>query len=330
MVALVRGGEASRMHPHPSLPRAARIALATVVVLPCAALPTGAQSARCNAPSTATPIAPELADSARLYRGLFIENGQAILYFKKVSPTGEDYRIFVARRRGAAWVPSGPLVLGRAGESDLYPTVSGDGRRLVFSSYRPLPGAGAGRRNAHLWMAVRNGTAWGAPVPLAKVNAPGLYHPGVLLRPDGSIRFNLIDQGAGRATVMTSDFRDGDFAPARPASDPPAWRSVQGDQAYWGGVLSPDGTLAIVGTARIDPATRRPGKTDALFSRLVDGQWTPLQPLGAGVNTPSDDNFFTFSPDGCALLFTRDYTRFHTVSVEAATGQEMPAGERRR
>lgn len=278
-----------------------------------------AQPPRCNAPRTATALARELSDSAHLYRGTLIESGNAILYFKKVSPRGEDYRIFLARRRGGAWVPSAPLAIGRDGVSDLYPTISNDGQRLVFASYRPLPGADSVRRNAHLWTAERQGAGWGAPAPLAEVNRPGLYHPGVLLRPDGSIRFTLIDPSARSASVMTSDFRNGAFAPPRPAADPPFWRSVRGDTAYWGGVLSPDGTVAVVGTARIDPATRRPGNGDALFSRLVNGAWTPLRPLGAGVNTASDENFFTFSPDGCTLLFTRDYTSFHVVSVHGAT-----------
>ncbi len=125
----------------------------TLSALPMAVL--SAQSAACRGPTLARPFAPELSDSGRLFRGVLTRTGDELYYFKRVSPSGEEYRIFRSLQRGGEWSSPETVVIGAIGVSDLYPTVSNDGRELVFSSYRPLSGADASIHNAHLWHARR-------------------------------------------------------------------------------------------------------------------------------------------------------------------------------
>ncbi len=283
-------------------------------------VPLPAQSGS-DAVSTPQALAPNLADSGRVFRGVLADGGRELWFFKRVGSSGENYRIFHSRRIGSSWSEPVQVALGDSTQSDLYPTLSTDGTRLVFSSYRPLPGPDSAAHNAHLWVAERTATGWSAPEPLVKVNRPGLYHPGVLFRPDGSLRFVLVDQGQRTSRVMTAAPEGRSFAAATPVADPAFWRSTQQEFVYHGAVLSPDGSLAVIGASRIDRAQRRVLPPDAFFSRWVNGAWTGLVPLAAGVNTERDENFFSFSPDGCALIFTRDYTAFYTVPVGAATGQ---------
>lgn len=133
--------------------------LATLVL--AAPLHLSAQRSACTGPATVAPLAPELSAPGSLFRGILSPGGNELLYFKRVSNNGEDYRIFRSRRSGLQWSPGEQLVIGSGGHSDLYPTVSADGSRLVFSSYRPLPGADSARHNAHLWIAERTGDGWG-------------------------------------------------------------------------------------------------------------------------------------------------------------------------
>lgn len=94
-----------------------------------------------DSPAAAGPFATVLGDSGKIYRGTFAPAGDELWFFKKVSadPRAEDYRIFVSRRGPTGWSRGKRVDLG--GEfSDLYPTLSSDGRRLVFASYRRAPG----------------------------------------------------------------------------------------------------------------------------------------------------------------------------------------------
>ena len=115
----------------------------------------GRAGATCpDSPAAAEPFATVLSDSGKIYRGTFAPAGDELWFFKKVSadPRSEDYRIFVSRRRPTGWSRGKRVDLG--GEfSDLYPTLSSDGRRLVFASYRRAPGDTATKPNAGLWMA---------------------------------------------------------------------------------------------------------------------------------------------------------------------------------
>jgi hypothetical protein len=43
--------------------------------------------------------------------------------------------------------------------------------------------------------------------------------------------------------------------------------------------------------------------------------------LAAGVNTPAGwENFASVSPDGCELIFVRDYSAFYRVALGADMG----------
>jgi hypothetical protein len=123
-----------------------------------------------------------------IYRGCFTPDGRAFYFFKKVTSGQEDYRIFVSHQLNGEWGQPAQVRLG--GEySDLYPAISKDGKRMVFSSYRPAPGDTAGKPNARLWYVEREGGGWGAPVFLTAVNKAGHYHSWVKFGPGGALYF---------------------------------------------------------------------------------------------------------------------------------------------
>ena len=118
-----------------------------------------------------------VADSGRIYRGTLAPGGRELWFFKKVSddPQAEDYRIYRSRQTETGWSAAERVDLG--GEfSDLYPTLTHDGRRLAFTSYRPFPGDTSTHPSANLWYADRRGDGWARPVPITSAVRPGYYH----------------------------------------------------------------------------------------------------------------------------------------------------------
>jgi hypothetical protein len=169
------------------------------------------------APERAAPerFSPGVISSGNVYRGSFAPDGRTFYFFKKVVEGAEDYRIFVSRLAGDAWTTPERFLLG--GEhSDMYPAITPDGRRMIFSSYRPAPGATAEKPNANLWYADRKGDGWGEPVFMAEASVAGTYHSWVhvgrrggtgaaMRRPSPSSRSSA-GSGGGRTFASPVEF----------------------------------------------------------------------------------------------------------------------------
>jgi hypothetical protein len=287
-----------------------QIGLATLV-----ASAAHAQGPSCSAPQVTVELAPHLADSTKLFRGQFSPDGRELYYFKKVTPGQEDYRIFVSRLRNGAW--SEPEKLLIAGEvSELYPTITPDGRRLVFSSYQPVPGDTSSHPNAHLYVAERRGNGWGAPVLQRAASRIGWYHSGPVIGPDGAVYFMITSPDWRTAISMRSEWNGGELGPAAPYAEAERWRGWQRDRlVVWGAQPIQSDVMLVFASARQGSGTA-PADIYASF-RQASG-WSDPRPLGAGVNTGAVEGFAFVSPDGCELVFTRGYSRFYHVSLAAA------------
>ena len=275
-----------------------------------------------TAPTWATAFAPNLSDSARLFRGTFAPDGRTLYYFRKVTLGTEDYRILVSRRTRDGWSPGERLDLG-GDYSDLYPSVSPDGKRLVFASYRPAPGDTSAHRNAYLWYAERKGAGWGPPRFIAEAAQFGMYHSGPLIAADYSIRFSRTSADWRTKWSMVMRWDGKAYRAAEPVggADPgERWRDWRPVQLHvWGGQLAPGGNLAILDISSIDPRGRR-APAQVWVSAKHGEDWSEPVPAGGGVNGNGGTNFVTFHPGGCSILFVRNFTQFETVSLEVLAG----------
>jgi hypothetical protein len=284
------------------------------------------QAACAAAPATAQPFAPELADSAKLFRGTFSADGRTLYYFRKVTPGQEDYRIYISRmgegpraNGEGQWTKGERLDLG-GDFSDLYPSVSRDGQRMVFASYRPAPGDTSSQRNAYLWYTDRRGSEWGTPVFIGAAARWGHYHSGPIIRDDRSIEFGRTSPDWRNRSSMEMRWNGHEYEPptvvkADPAAPWRTWRA--GTHHVWGGQLSPRGDFALLDISELDARGRR-GPADVWVSFRRGEAWTEPQPIGGGINRAGYENFVTFHPDGCRLVFVRDFSSFQQVSIEAA------------
>lgn len=251
-----------------------------------------------------------------VYRGSFAPDGRTFYYFKKVTPSQEDYRIFVARLTAGVWTKPEPVRLG--GEySDLYPALSKDGNRLVFSSYRPVPGDTSEKRNAHIWYVERAGQNWGEPVFLSGVNKLGHYHSWVELSADGALYFRRTTPDWGQSETLVARRQGKGYAAPIRYEDAERWKTWRTDMRIAGGSPGPDGKVVFLDVATRNPQTGR-GAADIWVSLKQGQTWSEPKPLGVGINSDGFDVFPFFSPDGRDLYFVRDFKTFYRIPWQAA------------
>lgn len=270
------------------------------------------------AQDTAQPeiFGPGVLSTGEVYRGSFAPDGRTFYFFKKVTPNQEDFRIFVARLTNGSWTEPEELRLG--GEySDLYPALSKDGKRLIFSSYRPAPGDTSAKHNAHLWYVERAGQGWSAPVFLSTVNKLGHYHSWAELSADGALYFRRTTPDWQHNETLVARRQGKDYAPPTRYEDAERWKTWRKDVRIAGGSPSPDGKVVFLDVATRKPQTGR-GASDIWVSIKRGKAWSEPKPLGLGINSDGYDVFPFFSPDGRDLYFVRDFAAFYRVSWKAA------------
>ena len=280
-------------------------------------------------PAPPAEFAPSVADSGRLYHGAVSLDGRELWFFKKVGrdPHAENYRLFRSILGGQGWGATQQMTIG-AEASDLYPAFTSDGRRLVFSSYRRAPGDTLAHPSASLWVADREGSGFGEPNPIGAVASPGYYFSQVGTRPDGSLYYRRTSPD-WKVTESWLSAQDGiTWAAPVPDTLVNRWMGWRADSLLvWGGERSPDGNAIVLEIAERDPVTRRPRQTDIWVSVRRNEVWEEPRRLGPSVNDPAvTDNFAFFSPDGCTLIWTRDFSRFMAASWTAAIHEVTTVG----
>jgi len=294
-------------------------AMVSIAFRPHAAWPS-ALGAQCSPDDgAARPFGPPstAADSGRMYSYLVSPDGRELYFCRRVGSAPEDYRIFRSLRVGSGWSSAEQVALG--GEfSDLFPSLSSDGLRLVFSSYRPVPGDTSRVPNAHIWMARRGGTGWGAP-EFVRASRLGHYHSGLRQDGAGTLRFRVTSPDWREAHDAELRWSGNAFEATITNTASPVveyWRRRVGDSLYvWGAVTGSAG-LSLLSVSRVTHPGGRRAPAQYFVTRAHEGGWTPLVRAGGGLGEGAP-NFLWFSPDGCYVHYTRDYSEFMRVPVRS-------------
>ena len=283
--------------------------------------PSTAASADSAADSGAQVFAPGVISDARQQWRISFTPDESTAYFASSEgffPITRQATIYVTHRRGAGW--SAPEVAPFSGTySDIDPFVSPDGRRLYFSSIRPVDGEVRG--DIDIWMVERSGETWGPPVRLgADVNtAEDELYPSTSR--DGTLYFASGPRApaAGKHwDIFRAVRRGAAFAPRErlgPAVNTAPDENTAGLQGAWefNPEISADGRMLLFTSLR--PGN---GLGDLYVSHRRGGQWSPAQSLGPAVNTAADEYHPTLSPDGRWLYFVRrqaDQGDFHRIAT---------------
>ena len=191
----------------------------------------------------------------------------------------------------------------------------------MFASYRRAPGDTTAKPSASLWIAERRGDGWSEPVAVASAARPGAYHSHPVFLRDGRLLFRRTSPDWDTTVTLVSAPERGRFGPPAVYEPVDRWRGWRKDLQVWGGAPTPDGAALLLEVSRRRPDRRAPEPSDVWFSRRDGAGWTDPAPLAGGVNTADGwENFATVTPDGCELVFVRNFSAFYGVSLRAAMG----------
>jgi len=226
----------------------------------------------------------------------FTPDGRTVVFSR-------DGALMISDKTGTAWSP--PRIAPFSGEwMDLQPTMSPDGRFLIFVSNRPVAPTDTGHPHGNLWRVARNGASWGAswgaPEHLpATINADqSIWGPSVAA--DGTLYFMRRADPKAPWHLWMSRLADGQYQVATELTfgDPTA-QNVDP-------TVAPDQSFIVFSSKH--PAT---DAHEHLYISFRDGdRWRTPVDLGEGINGDGshDVNESRLGPDGETLYFTTDRT----------------------
>jgi Tol biopolymer transport system component len=270
-----------------------------------------AASASPQAPDVAELFSPGvISDAAEQWRITFSANGKEAYFARSAQffPFTRRATIYESHL-GKDGVWSTPVVAPFSGVySDIDPFLSPDGRRLYFSSIRPIDGAP--RQDIDLWYVERQGDGWGAPVHLGpEVNDPNADELYASASADGTLYFAsgpFFPQPGRHFDIYRAERRGSGFA-TRVALDD-AVNTVPSPtdpslQSAWdfNPEISVDGHTLVFTSLRPGGF----GLGDLYVSTRHGDRWTKARNLGPVVNTSDDEYHPTLSRNRRELYFVR-------------------------
>ena len=241
---------------------------------------------------------------ANEYGITFSPDGREAYFTRSLGGRRGRPQILVTRFADGAWSEPVPVPFSTGWEET--PFLTPDGRRLLFSSRRDVPGWGPVPSNSNLWMVERGPDGvWSEPVPLSgEVNkprvddersTPGRNETSPVLASDGTLLYSTQEEPERQEDIYYADQVDGRFVNVRPML-----LDTSGDESS--PALSPDGRWLVFHGFRDVYATG----DDLFVSQRTEYGWREPHPLPDPINSLDDEGWPSFSPDGRLLFFSSD------------------------
>ncbi len=236
------------------------------------------------------------------FGGTFTPDGKTCYFSKSVLKFYLDVICFSEFKNGKWQTPEVAPFSGRYRDFD--PVLSPDGKKMVFTSNRPV--AGKLRDDYDIWMVTKTAqNKWSTPVRLDTVINSSYDEHFASIAANGNIYFSSNRPGAlggpGDADFYCSKFVNGHYTTAVHLTD--------ASTPYYelDCLIAPDESFLLLGEYGGKGGY---GNYDIYVSENINGKWTPARNLGPKVNTRFRDYSPRVSPDGKYLFFAseRDFT----------------------
>ncbi len=237
-------------------------------------------------------------------------DGRTLLYTRLVRDPeafrGKNEDFFVSVRKDGEWLPSMPLAEINTPFNEGAPTISADGRVLIFTACEIMGDYGPGRKgygSCDLFIAYRRGDRWTRPENMGQPVNSKFWETQPSLSADGKTLYYV----RGRQTrsgirdqdiYVTKQNEDGTWTKPEPL--PPTVNTPGKEESV---MIHPDGeTLYFASDGHLGM-----GGMDLFVSRKDEnGHWQKPENLGYPINTHNDENSLHVGPDGEIALFASD------------------------
>lgn len=202
--------------------------------------------------------------------------------------------------------------------NDLEAAFSHDGKKIYFSSNRPVS-ADDSTRDFNIWFVEEKNGSWSQPTALGHVvnSEKDEFFPSVTK--NGNLYFTTeFATGKGKEDIVLCEWKNGEYQP--PVSLPEA---INSKGFEFNAFVDPDEQFIIFsGYGRSDDL----GKGDLYISMKKGGEWTPAINLGKNINSNTLDYCPFVSWDKQYLFFTSSKFSYKAPFNKKQTAAELKKG----
>ena len=212
-------------------------------------------------------------------------------------------QIYVSYFVDGAWTAAKPAFFSMP--TDESPFLSRDGNKLIYSSRRDVPGWSAVRGDSNLWIVERTEEGWSVPKPLAgDVNRPSPETEGPstqsefgpVILADGTLLYATNEDDEWGTDIYVADELEGTYLNPRPMQ-------LNTGGAEMSPTSSPDGQFLLFQGKREVHAF---GEDEIYAVAKTEYGWGEPRLLPSPINSPYNDGYPSFSPDGRFFFFASD------------------------
>jgi Tol biopolymer transport system component len=222
------------------------------------------------------------------------------LYFSKRVPGGV-FTIHFSEKKNGTWTT--PQVAPFSGKfKDQAPFISPDGKKLFFSSNRPLQG-NKPKEDNDIWVVKKSKSGWSEPENLGAPLNTNLNEANPSVDAKGNLYFWVLEEmtgGLGKSDIWVSRLVNGKYRKPENAGN-----VINSEYYESSAYISPDGKFMIFCR---DDVPGDLGRADIYISHFRQGKWTKPQHLGVGINSSAFDFAPLVSPDKKYFFFSSNRT----------------------
>jgi hypothetical protein len=221
----------------------------------------------------------------------FSPDGRDVLWTKIYK--GQPSFLVEMRMINGIWTQPALTTFASNGTDDFYPDFSVDGKKLFFSSRRPLPPGYPKNEDMWIWEVEKKMNKWGIPRPLDSTIMKGFEYAHSISK-KGTIYFSSRRQGS--FDIFSANWVDHKF------QRPKLLENGINTSGYEDGpFIAPDESYLIFESQRPEGIE---GSIDLFICfKQKDGRWSHPKNMGPKINTKYSERFARVSPDGKYLFF---------------------------